>query len=99
MLHKCANANCSNPFRRLSEGKLFLVETDVATSTSLERTDGQARLTRHIEHYWLCNQCAAVLTLSYEKGRGMVTIPLSASQRRMPAVSVRPAELAGNRLA
>ncbi|MBZ5571111.1 MAG: hypothetical protein LAO09_04435 [Acidobacteriia bacterium] len=96
MLHKCANPSCANPFRRLSEGKLFLVETDAVDLASLGRIDGQCRLTRHIEHYWLCHQCAAVLTLSYEKGRGMVTVPLGGSPRKMPAVSIRPAEVATN---
>jgi len=26
MLHKCANPDCVRPFRRLTEGKLFLIE-------------------------------------------------------------------------
>ena len=30
MLHKCANAACTNLFRSLSVGKLFLLETDTA---------------------------------------------------------------------
>ena len=95
MLHKCANPSCANPFRKLSEGKLFLVETDVAAPGS-GRADREGRLTRHIEHYWLCNQCAAVLTLAFERGRGMVAIPLGSAPRKSPAVSIRPAEFASS---
>ena len=85
MLHKCANPACLNPFRKLSQGKLFLVETPpVEESTTTPRKRG---LTHHrIEYYWLCDQCAFVLTLSYEKGRGVVAVPRPRLQitQRMP---------------
>jgi len=98
MLHKCANPSCASPFRRLSEGKLFLVESDVQTGPpSLRYNDGQGRPARHIEHYWLCNQCASVFTLCFEQGRGMVTVPLTLSPRKLPATSIRTVELAAGR--
>jgi hypothetical protein len=34
MLHKCANPDCSSVFRRLSHGKLFLLEIDRAMESS-----------------------------------------------------------------
>jgi hypothetical protein len=34
MLHKCANPDCSSVFRRLSHGKLFLLEIDQAMESS-----------------------------------------------------------------
>jgi hypothetical protein len=33
VLHKCANPDCSSVFRRLSHGKLFLLEIDHAVES------------------------------------------------------------------
>ena len=78
MLHKCANPDCTNPFRKLSEGKLFLVETEAAKGrfpkASWDGTSGH-----HLEHFWLCAGCSQSMTLTYEKGRGIVTV-----QKQMP---------------
>ena len=81
MLHKCANSACPNRFRHLTLGKLFLVETQffpVSTSrrvTTTRRTRSPGR----VEHYWLCDPCSLLLTLTFEKGRGMITVPLPAA--------------------
>ena len=96
MLHKCANPSCSSPFRRLSEGRLFLVESEAVNHSNLSRRDeGRAR---HIEHYWLCNQCAGLFTLSFEKGRGLVTVPLPFPARKPMAHSL-PGEATADRSA
>ncbi len=78
MLHKCANPACSNIFRRLSEGKLFQVETELFEPSSAGRAGANrnTRPARRVEHYWLCNQCSSFLTLTYERGQGMITVPL-----------------------
>lgn len=88
MLHKCANPNCANPFRKLSEGKLFLVETEsfLPGKSGLRRWDEGTQ--HRIEHFWLCAQCASVLTLAFEKGKGLKTIPLPEAIRKRPSVSV-----------
>src|SRR5690348_4075613 len=75
MLHKCANPACSNPFRRLSEGKLFQVETEYLAPSERNLSGRPSRNPRRVEHYWLCNQCSSFLTLTFEKG-GMITVPL-----------------------
>jgi hypothetical protein len=84
MLHKCANSDCAHPFRRLTEGKLFLAEIQGSCppEQTAARWDGQAL--HRVEHFWLCEQCACVLTLSFEKGRGMVTVPLPDGVRKRP---------------
>lgn len=74
MLHKCANPACSNPFRRLSEGKLFQVEKPAPPYSP--HSGRSSRPTRRVEHYWLCDDCSALLTLAFEKGRGLITVPL-----------------------
>ena len=78
MLHKCANTTCCNRFRKLSEGKLFQVETEYFDPPKVQkiRPGKNARPLHRIEHYWLCNECSSFLTLTFEKGQGMITIPL-----------------------
>jgi hypothetical protein len=95
MLHKCANPACSNPFRRLSEGKLFQVETEyLAASGSEQRTlHREVRRPRRIEHYWLCNECSSFLTLTFEKGSGMITVPLPDLGIRKTVATVERADL------
>jgi hypothetical protein len=78
MLHKCANPACSRPFRHLEEGKLFQVEMEyfqVSSSPALVRPRRPKKL-RQIDRYWLCDECCSHLTLAFEKGRGVVTVPL-----------------------
>jgi hypothetical protein len=88
MLQKCANPNCSSPFRKLSEGKLFLVERESSASSkpSLRRWDDG--VPHRIEHFWLCSECASILTLAFEKGKGLTTVPLREMPKKKPAASV-----------
>jgi hypothetical protein len=90
MLHKCANVACSVPFRRLSEGKLFQVETALPESHPLQRpgNNRKARSLRKVEHFWLCDDCSTHLTLVFEKNRGIVTIPIP-----MPLVKIPPTSI------
>src|SRR5690348_16867909 len=75
MLHKCANPACSNVFRRLSDGKLFQVETE--NFDPLGPPSGRnPRHLRKVEHFWLCDACSPFLTLAFDSGRGMMTVPL-----------------------
>ncbi len=85
MLHKCANPTCPSPFRKLSQGKLFLVETEPREGVRIGRANRRNRPSHRVEYYWLCDQCAFVLTLSYEKGRGVVTVPRPQVAKKIPA--------------
>ncbi len=91
MLHKCANPACPSVFRSLSHGKLFLLETDrTAESVSgPSLTSRRERLARRVERYWLCDCCSSLLTLTFERGRGMVTVPLPARNTRVPALHLK----------
>ena len=93
MLHKCANPACHNPFRKLSQGKLFLVETEPLEGSGPRRTHWRGHSSHRIEYYWLCDQCAFVLTLSYEKGRGIVTVPRLEFAKKRPAPATHAAEM------
>ena len=78
MLHKCANPVCSTRFLRLRDGKLFQVETEFVPNSSQTSTLGRPRRQRlrHVEYYWLCNQCAPYVTLVSDPTQGVITIPL-----------------------
>ena len=92
MLHKCANLACLNPFRKLSQGKLFLVETPPVEGA--ETSTQKRGLSNHrIEYYWLCDQCAFALTLSYEKGSGVVAVPRPQVTKRMPVTAAPVREI------
>jgi hypothetical protein len=79
MLSQCANLQCSKPFLRLREGKLFLVETNrlikhgEPPSPPFVRARQQQR---EVEHYWLCDDCAKEWTLIYDRDRGVALAPL-----------------------
>jgi hypothetical protein len=88
MLHKCANPNCTSPFRKLSQGKLFLVDTPLEGSDA-RRAQWKVQAKKRVEYYWLCDQCSFALTLSYEKGRGVVAVPRPGSAKKMPAATVQ----------
>jgi hypothetical protein len=101
MLHKCANSTCSNLFRRLHEGKLFQVETEYLPAFHAVASWRRNQPIRKVERYWLCDGCAAQMTLSFEKG-GVVTVPLARDRQtsiKLPMESIRaalPAHVAGH---
>ena len=79
MLSRCANSECSKPFLRLREGKLFLVETERAKETGEASVPPFVRARRHprqVEHFWLCDSCATLWTLVYDPNRGISLAPL-----------------------
>jgi len=77
MLYKCANESCNAPFRRLREGKLFQVETELFSSPDApSHAARKGRHTRRVEHYWLCDACSPFVTLSFDRTRGVITVPL-----------------------
>jgi hypothetical protein len=78
MLSHCANAECHKPFLRLREGKLFLVETDRLMKPGASAVPPFVRARqqqRQVEHYWLCDECAAQWTLIYDRERGVALAP------------------------
>src|ERR1700676_1412612 len=88
VLHKCANPACPNPFRKLNQGKLFLVDTQALEGSEPRRAGWRGQTTHGVEYYWLCDQWALACTLSYEKGRGGVAGPRPDGTKRMPSVAV-----------
>lgn len=99
MLNKCANPGCEARFRKLEDGKLFLVEIETSVASTLSRVTGGGRLSRQLEHYWLCDGCASALTLSFDAERGVVAVPLAEPMGKMPAASERSGRVASVPLA
>jgi hypothetical protein len=88
MLAKCANPNCSAPFRYLREGKLFQVERDEGNTPILRGPRARPRADRRVEYFWLCGMCAARVTLAFDRVRGMITVPLASEPLVAPNENV-----------
>ena len=87
MLYKCVNPDCSTPFLDLVRGKLFVL--DMTPLVHLARPQAickEHRSLRHLERYWLCDECACVFTLAYEKGNGicMIALPKPVARAETP---------------
>jgi hypothetical protein len=73
MLSKCANPDCSASFRYFHTGKLF--RADIAVGLDRRRTLGQDdrrdKPLRRLEFFWLCEDCAGRMTVSFDKETGV----------------------------
>ena len=79
MLSRRANPLCSKPFLKFREGKLFLVETNRLTKPGESVSPPFIRPRqpqRQVEHYWLCDECAAQWTLVYDSDQEVGLAPL-----------------------
>ena len=56
---------------------------DVATESEAPNPDGKKR-SRRVEFFWLCNDCAASMTLSYKYGLGVVATPVRRARGATP---------------
>ncbi len=79
MLSKCANPECSTPFQYLREGKLFQIETETAPKGGIHLVPRKPA--HKVEHFWLCGPCSAQMTLAFQRGRGVITLPLRTTTR------------------
>jgi hypothetical protein len=68
MLSKCANPACSNAFRYLHEGKLFLIEFEAGpTKRKSEAALQNTGRSRAIDHVWLCSSCCRAMTVCIDE--------------------------------
>ena len=86
MVSKCANPDCSTPFRYFHTGKLF--RADTAFGFDRRRTMGQevqqGKPLRRLEFFWLCDECARKMTLIFDKESGVAVHP---HERARPAAA------------
>jgi len=86
MLSKCANPACTTPFHYLRDGKLFQIDTSRGgpPSAGPELVTGPKQPHR-IEFFWLCAECSSTMTLAFQRGKGVVMVPLAAGGRNAAA--------------
>jgi hypothetical protein len=76
MVSKCANPGCSAPFLYMRQGKVFCIET---VDTHCDRVQASAsawiQSDRHLEFFWLCDDCAPRMTVTVKPGLGVVVQP------------------------
>ena len=77
MVSKCANPDCTAPFRYLHVGKLYRMETSLGFERrrSMSQDESQPRQLRRTEFYWLCENCAPKMTLAFDPLTGVIARP------------------------
>jgi len=76
---------------------LFLVETERLHKPGESAVPPFVRarqLQRQVEHFWLCDECAAHWTLVYDRDRGITLAPLRRSVASVPAAGAAHSEVA-----
>ena len=73
MLAKCANPSCTTAFQYLRDGRLFQMETGLGGPQPTK----DKKPAHRIEYFWLCNRCAAEMTLAYDRDKGVVAVPMT----------------------
>jgi hypothetical protein len=73
---KCANPSCAASFEWLAGGKLFRFPRENREPSSVNEKIAVTSGSHPIGHFWLCERCSSVHTLTYESGRGVVISPL-----------------------
>jgi hypothetical protein len=86
MLSKCANPGCAATFLYLHQGKLFRVDTSVEAVAGIPAA-ATKKPSRRVEFFWLCDQCAAEVTLGYKRGTGITVVPLPKVLKRAASAS------------
>jgi hypothetical protein len=80
MLSKCANPDCGASFHYLGQGKLYEIRNQpVLAGPQLvipKKAAGRS------ERFWLCNDCASIMTLAVDASQKVVLIPLSQKARQ-----------------
>lgn len=75
MLTKCANPSCEQEFQYDCGGELFLFEPESVLH------DGKLqKQTYPTEYFWLCQQCASMMTIISDSGATAVVIPLGSAE-------------------
>src|SRR2546427_4539176 len=83
VLHKCANPDCSQPFKYFRHGKLFSFEME-SRSGIPEKSKKMRKV------LWLCGRCVRRMTLKFAKESGLVAVPLEPHRQ---GVAIKPAPL------
>jgi hypothetical protein len=83
MLSKCANPGCTALFRYLHQGKLFRLDA----SSEEPASQSTKKPARRVEYFWLCDECAARVTLHYKSDVGITLESVSTALMRIVSAS------------
>ena len=75
MLSKCANPDCGASFQYLGQGKLYEIRPEREIGGPQLIFPKKAAAGRS-ERFWLCNSCAAVMTLAVDASRKVILLPI-----------------------
>lgn len=75
MLSKCANPECGASFHCLGQGKLYEIRPEPETAGPQLLFPKKAAAGRS-ERFWLCNNCASIMTLAVDASRKVILLPL-----------------------
>jgi hypothetical protein len=79
MLSKCASPGCSNTFRYLHEGKLYLIGSKAA-SARRKRPATLYEGGSTLEYVWLCSSCSRDLTIHVDPDFGISVVHKGTAQ-------------------
>ena len=80
MLSKCANPACSNSFRYLREGRLYLINS-ISLFDVRKRLSTTASKSGSPEYAWLCSVCSFCMTIHIDKENGTIMVCKSETQK------------------
>jgi hypothetical protein len=69
---KCANPACATAFHWTGGGKFFRFRPDPVSAFGSSSRIDSPRGIHGVRHYWLCERCSHVFTLTYEEGCGVI---------------------------
>lgn len=81
MLTKCANTACSNTFRYLHDGRLYLINA-ISCFDARTRSSTPASKYGSPEYAWLCSGCSSYLTIHIDEENGTIMVCASEATRR-----------------
>jgi hypothetical protein len=84
----------------MHQGKLFQVEQEITkVSTTHSKLARQNSVRKRVEHYWLCDQCFPLFTLTFEPQRGVIAVPLTTGLPHHDPLTHIPTAVSINQLA
>lgn len=93
MLSKCLNSHCYASFHYLGQGRLFRVDFSEAgkrramTGKPVVMISKRSK-TYPIEHFWLCENCAASMTVELSDSGEVCLVPRKASAQKLGVSAV-----------
>jgi hypothetical protein len=93
MLSKCINPHCSETFQYFGQGRLFRIDFSEARRKSAQAGKAVVASIRSktypIEHFWLCEKCAATMTIEFSEAGEIRVLPIETSKKN-PSTMPRP---------